>query len=438
MKNRLSTLFAHEGFRRYGANTLWVLGEKIIRMMISLWVGIWVARYLGPSDYGLLNYAQSFVGLFGAIAALGLEGIVIRELVNHPDQRDTLMGTTFWMKLIGSLLILPLLAFAIAFTSNDHPTNILIFIVSCATIIQSFNVVDFYFQSKILSKYVVYSSSISLFISSVLKIVFILTHAPLIFFAWLIVLDSLIIALGYGYFYFHTRLSLKNWHFDLTLAKRLLHESWPYILSSMVISFYMRIDQVMIKEMMSANAVGQYAAAVRISEAWYFIPGVLATSLFPAIVNAKSTSITLYHERLQKLYDFTIWLSIAVALIMTFLSDWIIQLLYGNAYYQSGTILMIHIWTGVFISMSIISGKWYVNEKLASLALYRNLSGAVVNVLLNFILIPRYGVIGVAFATLFSYIMASYLFDLFTPKTRDVFYQKTKSLLFYTAFKGIT
>ncbi len=436
MIKRLKALTDHTGFRRYGANTLWVFGEKIIRMMISLWVGIWVARYLGPSEYGLLNYAQSFVGLFGAIAALGLEGIVIRELVNHPQQRDVLMGTTFWMKVGGSLLILPLLAIALLFTSNDHASTLLIFVISFATIIQSFNVVDFYFQSKILSKYAVYSSSISLFISSVLKIVFILTHSPLIFFAWLIVFDSLIIALGYGYFYFYTRLSLKDWRFDRTLAKTLLHESWPYILSSMVISFYMRIDQVMIKEMMSANAVGQYAAAVRISEAWYFIPGVLATSLFPAIVNAKTHSMALYQQRLQKLYDFTIWLSIAVALMMTFLSDWMIHLLYGNAYYQSGTILMIHIWTGVFISMSIISGKWYVNEKLASLALYRNLSGAAVNVLLNFILIPLYGVIGVAFATLFSYIMASYLFDLFTPQTREVFYQKTKSLLFYTLFKG--
>lgn len=433
---RLKSVTSHSGFRRYGANTAWVFGEKIFRMIVSLFVGVWVARYLGPEQYGLLSYVQSFVGLFVALAALGLDGIVIRDLVKDPTKRDVLIGTAFWLKLSGSLVILPILAIAIQLTSNDNYTNLLIFIVASATVIQSFSVIDFYFQSKVLSKYVVYSSTISLFISSIIKIALILTKAPLILFAWLIAFDSLIITIGYLYFYSQNNLSLKNWHFDKQIAINLLQESWPYILSSMVISFYMKIDQIMIKEMMSAEAVGQYAAAVRISEAWYFIPGVLATSLFPAIINAKAQSSTLYNLRLQKLYNFTVWISIAIALPMTFLSNWIINLLYGNAYYQSGTILMIHIWTGVFISLSIVSGKWYINEQFAQLALYRNISGAVVNIILNILLIPHYGIVGVAFATLVSYAMASYLFDLFNQKTRDVFYQKTKSLIFYNLYKG--
>jgi len=187
---------------------------------------------------------------------------------------------------------------------------------------------------------------------------------------------------------------------------------------------------VMIKEMMNNEAVGQYAAAVRISEAWYFIPMVIASSLFPAIINAKKQSEELYYSRLQKLYDLMVWMAIAIALPMTFLSDWVVNLLYGEQYNQAGSVLMIHIWAGIFIGFSVVSGNWYINENLTRVAFYRNMIGAIVNVLLNLWLINLYGIKGAAIATLISYCIAAYLFDYFSNKTRKVFYQKTRSLFF--------
>ncbi len=421
----------HAGFKKYFVNTSWLFVEKILRMVVGLFIGVWIARYLGPEQFGLLSYAGAFVGLFTAIATLGLDGIVVRELVKDESSRNVLLGTTFILKLIGAFGVLLFLAIAINVTSNDYYTNVLIFIIASATIFQSFNVVDFYFQSRVLSKYIVYAKVISLFISSVVKIILIVNGAPLIAFAWVILFDSMILALGFLFFYLYLHLSFKSWKFQKDVAARLLKDSWPLILSGIVVSIYMKIDQIMIKEMLDSDAVGQYAAAVKLSEAWYFIPIVIATSLFPAIINAKTKSEELYYARLQKLYDLMVLIAISVAIPMTFMSDWIVKWLYGTQYNEAGSVLMIHIWAAIFVFLGVASGKWFIAENLQILSFFRTFYGMLINIILNILFIPKYGIQGAAFATLFSQFMAAYLFDLFSYKTRNMFYMKTKSLLFF-------
>ena len=445
---KLKVLKSHQGFMKYFKNTSWLFGERVLRMVVGLFVGIWVARYLGPEQFGIFSYAQSFVGLFTVIATLGLDGIVVRELVKDENRKDELIGTAFWLKLFGALVVLIVLAVAVYFTSNDSYTNSLVFIVASATIFQSFNVVDMYFQSKVLSKYIVYANVISLFISSIVKIALILNEAPLIAFAWVILFDSFILASGFIYFYLKNRRHSEQpnrysvfdtessfaWKFNKSTAFSLLKDSWPLILSGIVISIYMKIDQVMIKEMMNAEAVGQYAAAVRLSEAWYFIPMVIASSLFPAIINAKKQSEELYYARLQKLYSLMVWLAIAIALPMTFLSDWVVHFLYGEQYNQAGSVLMIHIWAGVFVFLGVASGKWLLSENLQIFSTVNTSIGAIVNIWLNYILIPKIGVSGAAWATLISYFVAAYLCLLFFKKTRINFANLSKSLFFIRIF----
>jgi O-antigen/teichoic acid export membrane protein len=430
MISKLKSLKNHQGFMKYFKNTSWLFAEKILRMIVGLFVGIWVARYLGPEQFGLFSYAQSFVGLFTAFATLGLDGIVIRELVKDESRRDELIGTAFWMKLLGAFLVLIILAVVVGFTSNDKATNVLIFIIASATIFQSFNVVDMYFQSKVMGKYIVYANAISLIVSTVVKIALILNEASLVAFAWVVLFDSFVLAVGYGYFYLKNHLALKTWKFDTRVAVDLLRDSWPLILSGIVISIYMKIDQIMIKEMLDSEAVGQYAAAVRLSEAWYFIPMVISASLFPAIINAKKVSEELYYARLQKLYDLMVWMAIAIAIPMTFMSEWVVELLYGEAYSEAGGVLMIHIWAGVFVFLGVASGKWFVSENLQMLSFWRTFYGMIINLLLNLLLIPEYGIYGAAIATLLSQAVAAYLFDLFVNKTKRMFFMKTQSLLF--------
>ena len=423
-----------QGFIRYLKNTSWLFAEKIFRLLLVLSVGIWLARYLEPEQFGILSYAISFVGLFTTLSTLGLDNIIIRELVKDEKKRDLLLGTAFWLKLAGAFLALFILVITVQLTSNNEFENALIFIIASSMIFQSINVIDFYFQSKVLSKYIVYANFITLSISSIIKVALILNQAPLISFAVIVVLDSFILACGYIYFYYHKQLTFRTWKFTKSIAKSLLKDSWPLILSGIAIAVYMKIDQVMIKVMLDSEAVGQYAAAVKLSEAWYFIPMVIASSLFPAIINSKKQSEVLYYARLQKLYDLMIWMAIAIAVPMTFISGWVVDLLYGAQYNEAASVLMIHIWASIFVFLGVASSKWLIIENLQGYAMINTIIGAITNILLNLLLINYFGIEGAAWATLISYFIAAYLCLSFFKSTRINFYKLSKSLILIRIF----
>lgn len=438
MLTRLRHLFiqakTHQGYQRYFANTSWMFAEQILRMVAGLLVGIWVARYLGPTQFGVFSYAIAFTALFGSIAKLGLDSIVVRDLVRDPSQRDAYMGTAFWLKLMGAIVMLAIMALAVQLTSNDAITNLYIFIIASGTIFQSFEVVDFYFQSKVLSRFVSICKLAQLFISSLLKLYLIFIGADLIWFVVVTMVDQITLALSLYLAFRYQKLGGFYRFFDVAAAKHLLQDSWPLIVSGLVIMIYMRIDQIMIKEMLGEREVGLYSAATRVSEVWYFMPVILTNSLFPSIVNAKKVSRELYLRRLQKLFTFLVLISILVALPMTFFSDRLITLLYGDAYRAAGQVLMIHIWAGVFVSLGVASGSWFINENLQRYAFYRTGLGAVINVLLNLILIPFFGMIGAAISTVIAQAMAALFFDMFTEKTRVVFFMKLKTIYLTNLF----
>ncbi|MBD3842303.1 MAG: flippase, partial [Campylobacterales bacterium] len=220
--------------------------------------------------------------------------------------------------------------------------------------------------------------------------------------------------------------------FDLSIAKQLLNDSWPLIFSAVFAMIYLRIDQVMIKEMLGVEEVGIYAAAVKLSEAFYFIPTLLTASLFPAILNAKNKCKTLYITRLQNLYSLLIWLSITAAFIMTFVGQTIVNVLFGEAYYAAGEILIVHIWASIFISISAGFGRYLMAENLTIINMYRVVFGALINIFLNYVLIPIYGGLGAAYATLISLFLVNYIFDIFNK--RLWMQLKMKLVAFYYPF----
>jgi O-antigen/teichoic acid export membrane protein len=424
----IDRLTAHQGFRRYFFNTSWMFGEQILRIIAGLFVGIYVARYLGPEQFGVYSYAVAFVALFSAIAKLGLDGIVVRDLVNHPENRDIYLGTAFWLKLIGAMLTLITLAITVQFTSNDATINLYIFIIASGLIFQSFEVVDFYFQSKVLSKYVSIAKLIQLALSSVLKLYFIFIQADLFWFVLVSLVDQISLAFSLAFASWRQKIGSFFVGFSVSTAKVMLRDSWPLMLSGIAIILYMRIDQIMIKEMLGEREVGLYSAAVKLSEAWYFVPVIITSSLFPAIVNAKKISLELYHQRLQRLCTLMAWLAIAVALPMTFLADSVVSLLYGHLYRGSAGVLTIHIWGAVFVFLGVSSGAFFKIENYTKKSLYRTALGAVSNVLFNFALIPQYGINGAAMATVLSQFIANFLYDLFDNSIRDLVIIKTRAL----------
>lgn len=411
--------FRSVSFKKYFLNTSWLIFEKVARLILNFFVTIAVIRYLGPDQFGLYSYAISFYGLFVAFVSLGLESISIRELVKHPEQRDEILGSVFYTQLLGAVITISLIALTLLITSEALLTSVLILIISVSSFFQTFNVIDYYFRSTVKAKYSVYVLFTSVLLVSLIKFALIIIKAPLIYFIIAFALEFVFNAIGYFIVYHLQKLKIVQWKFDKELAISLLEDSWPLILSGVVVSIYMKVDQVLIKNMLDVKEVGYYAAAVRLSESWYFIPVAISNALFPAIVNAKNISRELYLTRLQKLYDILAWIAIGISIPVSFFSAEIINLLYGSKYLSSAPILTIYIWAGAAVFLGVASSQYLVTENLTKISLMRTSLGMIANVILNIIFIPQYGIVGSAVATLISYTLATFSIIFF----KDTSYQ---------------
>jgi len=427
----LKNISISDSFLIYFKSISWLLIEKILRLTIGLYVSIWVTRYLGPENFGIYAYSITFVGLLSFIATLGLDGILVKWLVKDEDRSNEILGTSLILKICGAVISIVIIFAAVNLTSSNSLTKYLILIISLSTLFQSFNVVELYFQSKILGKYIAYSNIISLFICNLLKVIFIYINAPLSLFAYVFLFEAFLISLCFViYFFYLSPIKFRNLKFKKKLAFELLEDSWPMILSGLVISLYMKIDQIMIKEILTVEYVGYYAAAVRLSEAWYFIPMIVANSVFPSIIKAKEINNYLYNKRVGQLNDFMLYVALSIAVPMTFLSNLVVESLYGNKFLPAGDILTVHIWAGIFVCIGISSSKWLVAEGLQVFYTINTAIGAVANIILNYLLISKYGIIGAAWATLISYSIASYLTLSLWKSTRPNFISLSQSFLF--------
>ena len=427
MIQKISGLLKHEGFKRYSKNTYWMLIEKVFRIIANLFIGIWVIRYLGPKEFGTLSYVQSFVGIFAALSTLGLNGIIVNELVKNPNRKNEVLGTSFTLRMITSLsLTVTLIILGYLFNANQIE-NILLLLISSSTIFQSFNILEFYFQSTVDGKLIAFSNIISLTTIGILKVGAIMLKLPVMYFGLILLIEAIVLSLSYVFFYKRKKFAMRNWFYSKSTAKELLHKGWPLVLSGFVITIYMKIDQVMIKNILNEEMVGNYSAAVKISEAWYFLPMIIVSSLFPALVNKFETK-SIYLSRLSRLYQLLILLSVFVAIPLTFLSDTIITLFYGNLYALASDTLTIHIWTGLFVSLSVISGRWVIIEKLQRVHLVYTTLGAILNIVLNLLFIPKFGILGAAYSTLISQSFSSYFLLVLNKRTREYFNLITKSI----------
>lgn len=410
--------------------------------VLSLVVGFLIARYLGPYAFGDLSFADAFAALFAAVGTLGLDSFIIREIIQQPDKRDEILGTSLGMRLAANLLLIPsavitYLAFRY-FSDSPGSQNLVIFVTLCASasLFKSFNIIDSYFQSQVASKFVVKVQNVCLLLSAAVKIALVYLHLPAIYFAWALCFDTAILALGLVWIYKSQGLHLHTWTFSWERAKALLSQSWPLILTAVMISIYMKIDQVMLKSL-GSKQVGIYSAAARISESWYFIPVAIVTSVFPAIIHARKTDIERYKIRLQNLYDLLVIISLPVAVFVSFFADTIIGLLYGSQYDGAGAMLSIHIWSGIFVFLGSASSQYLLAEGFTMVSFSRTAFGALINVLLNLWLIPLYGGWGASMATLVAYASATF-FILFIPRTRAQGILMLKSLFLISIIQKIT
>jgi len=412
------------------ANISWLFADRILRMGFGLIVGVWVARYLGVQQFGIVNYATAFVAIFNPLATLGLDVVVVRRLVADPAQQQQILGTSFWMRFVAGWLTWAIAIIGIYVLRPDDRTMIVtVTILGVASIFQSIDTIDLWFQSQVQSKYSVLAKNAAFLATASIKVGLIVIQAPLLAFVSLILLEAILGAVGLLVVYKKQGHLIKLWQWSRELGRDLLRESLPLILSGLTIMIYMRIDQIMLGQMVGDKAVGIYSAATRISEVWYFVPMTVSSSVMPSIFKAKEISEELYYQRIGKLNRGLVWLAIAVAIVMTFVAKPLILILFGDNYLESGTILAIHIWASVFVFTGVATSGWFIAENLTYLSLYRTLSGAIVNILLNIFLIPLYGGIGAAIATVIAQAVASLITNGINPKTRKLFRLQIRSLL---------
>lgn len=349
-----------QGFKKYLSNTSWLFVEKVFRTAIGLFMTIWLARYLGPEQFGAFNYALSFVALFGVLSSLGLDRLMTRELLSHPEDSSEIMGTSFILRFAGAILLLPLAALSVSIVRPDNELIfIMVIIISSALLFNSFEVIRYWFEAHVQAKYSAIIDAIVIFTSSSIKASLIILKAPLIAFAWVVLIESIILAICLTTIYLKKSNKISTWKVSFEKIKYLLKEAYPLILAGAVFVFFIRIDQIMLGSMVGDEAVGIYAVAVRISEGWMFIPSIIATSLFPAMLNARKNNYHLYLQRTQHLLNFMVALGVGVGIVIAFIATPFINLIFGEGYSESSLILIIHIWGMVFNAISITSFRYF-------------------------------------------------------------------------------
>jgi O-antigen/teichoic acid export membrane protein len=427
LKIRGLEIWNHQGFQRYFRNTGWMFGGRMILLIIAFFVSVYIARYLGPENYGLFSYVISFVGLFGFLSSLGLDNILNREIVRNPEKKDALIGTSFYLKLIGSFLaIITIFIVSISIT-DDFFTLLLIWLFSINFIPASFNVLEIYFNSQVLSKKVVIAQVSGGIISAILKLLLIYFDKGIFWLTIIYILEAFIIVSILLYYFKSFGNQFKKWKFDKSIAKNLLRDSWPLILSGVAVGIYMKIDQVMIKNMLGNEQAGLYAVAVKLSEVWYFIPAIITASIFPAIVNAYKTSEESFNKRMGRLYFIMFWSSVFIAISTTFLAGPIIRVLFGEAYIGSIGVLQIYIWSGIAVFLGVTINKFLLTKNYTNIIFYNTILGSFINVILNLILIPKIGIIGASISTLVSYFIATFAI-IFYKESRGHFRLILKSI----------
>jgi PST family polysaccharide transporter len=424
----LRELNARPAAQAIKANLGWLALDKGLRLVLGLTVGTWVARYLGPADYGLLNYALALASLLAVLPGLGLDGLVRRELVSETAPAPTLLGTVTVLRLAVGLVVYAALASGALLFGHDARLQQVMLYSGLLLFQPMLLTPDLWFQARMLSKHTVIAQNTAFVLSSLGRVALILGHAPLPWFAALIIIDLGVTSVLLARTAARLGCPWRGWRWDSTLARDLFSRAWPLLLSGLAVIIYLKIDQVMVKLLAGATAAGHYAAAVKISEICYLGPVILASALFPAIVRAKAGHPERYTRRIRQYFNLSAGLAYLAAVPIAFAAPAIIRLLYGAAYAPSGPVLAVHLWTLVFVAQGVARQEWLLGEGLMRFSLAATASGAALNVALNFWLIPRQGALGAAVATVIALAVSDVLSSLLWRRTREAGWWQLRAL----------
>ena len=410
MNNFFARLFNNSGFEKYFSNTLWLMIEKVLRMASGVLVGVWIARYLGPQDFGTFSYIMAIYLIVSAFSRLGLDPIAVREMVNRPREIERILSDVHTLRLLSSIIVLSVSV--ILYSSLGGKSSLYFMLVSISYIFLSFDVVSYFYEANVKSKVISLVKIFQLSLSILVKVILIVKELDLIWFFYAFVFDALILSVLYvlSYFCLEKKVITLSGVSGSTLY--LLNQSWPLILTGASLILFSQTDKVILKLVLGEEAVGIYTAGARFSEAVGMFPAIIATSLFPAILNAKKSSIEAYHSRLQAFYFMMTWLGISSFVILNICSGFLVGF-FGEEYRLSVSILCIHSLSLIFVFQWTARGRWLLSENLHKKILGYMTLGVIINILLTLVMVQYYGVDGAAIATVITQFLITLVLPMF-------------------------
>lgn len=380
-------------------NATWIIVCKIAQSFLALFISMLTARYLGPSNYGLINYAISLVAFVVPVTQLGLNSILVREIMNNSDEEGEIVGTSIMMSFLSSLLcIIGVISFSCVANRGETETIIVVALYSTLLIFQSVELLQYWFQAKYLSKYTSITMLFAYVIVSVYKIILLATGKSVYWFAISYAFDYCLISVFLLLIY--KRVGTQPLRFSSKIGFRMLAKSKYYIISEMMVTVFAQTDRVMLKLMLGNSAAGFYSAAVACAGMTSFVFTAIIDSARPFIFESIKTSVKAFEHKTSLLYSVIIYLSLLQSVVMTVLASYIIKVLYGTQYWESIAALRIVVWYTTFSYMGAVRNIWMLAENKQRYLWVINLSGALANVALNYLLIPTLGVIGASIASL--------------------------------------
>lgn len=401
-------------------NLIWAVVGKITTLLGGLLVGILVARYLGPQQYGLMNYVFSYVMLFQVFATFGLDSIEIREEVRRPENKDKFIGTALGLKLAFAILTIGVIILITELSEADTFTRWMIYIYSLSIVMNTFSVIRNHFTAIVWNEYIVKTEILRTIIGAAIKIILLLVHAPLWGFICATLFDTILLAGGYITSYRKKIGLVSLWEFDKATAIYLIKQSFPLLLSGAAIIIYQKIDQVMLGNMIDKQSVGFYSVAGKFTELCIFVPTILSQTITPILVKLYENKINEYTKKAQAFMNLTVWGTVVGCVIISMIASPLVKYTFGPQYISSVALLQIMVFKVIGYAFAQTTGAMIVIEKKQQLVAIRNIIGCITSIGLNLLLIPLWGVKGAAITSVITAFCTGFLSHVFIPRYHTI------------------
>jgi O-antigen/teichoic acid export membrane protein len=419
------------GLKKYFFNTNWLFLNKIFRMGVSLVVGVYVARYLGPERLGMLNYAMVVISFIVPFWKLGLKAVLMREFVENKISDSKLMGTSVVLQSVTFFFSAVIFIGTVSVISMSSLERWLLTIIYLGNVFTISDLLEYFLTAKVKGKQIAWASITSSSFAAIVRILLVVLEAELIFFAVALIVEFGARALSlYICFRRETSFQILLKAFDISVARYLFGQSWPLIFSGSITGMYMKIDQVMIRYMVGLDAIGLYSVAMKSSEYWFVIPIIINRSVFPAIVKGKEISSKVFRDRMLAIYSLFVFIALSISAVVSFFSNEIVLMLFGEEFVGAGQILSVYVWSIVFLFINISQSVYYLLEGQQKKALFINIVAVFINIILNVFFIEKWGATGAAYSTIITYAFVGYFANLVFEKTRNNFFLISRAFFF--------